>query len=311
MKTILFLILFLPTFLSSQTVLIDEDFTPPTSSGWSTTPSGWMLNNYGAANALSGNWALRLTSWSASSPKYAYFPVTVQPNKNYVITFWTKRICSLTVNVNETANQTTLIESNLSTNPDCSSNWTNWNQWTDVYTSNYTGTVYFQILVNSTYFSTTLYIEDVRIIEMDPTALPIELLYFKGKNVDDYNNLYWSTASEHNNDYFTLEKSYDGYVFHVVDKIDGAGNSTHQLYYEFHDYNLQPLITYYRLKQTDYDGKYEYSEIISIDNRSNNNDKPKLTNIVNTLGQTVNVDYNGLLIYRYSDGSVKKVNNQH
>jgi hypothetical protein len=311
MKTILFLILFLPTLLLSQTTLVDEDFSPPTTSGWSSTPSGWMLNNYGSGNALSGTWALRLTSWSASSPKYVYFPVTVQSNKNYIITFWTKRVCSLTVNVNETANQTTLIQSYSSTNPDCSSNWTNWYQWTDVYSSNYDGTVYFQILVNSTYFSTTLYIEDVKIVEMDPTPLPIELIYFKGKNVNDYNLLFWSTATEINNDYFTIEKSYDGYNFHVIDNIEGAGYSTHQLYYEYHDYNLQPFITYYRLKQTDYDGKKDVSDIISIDNRNDKGDKAKLVNIINILGQTVNADYNGLIIYRYSDGSVMKVNNQH
>jgi len=165
-------------------------------------------------------------------------------------------------------------------------------------------------LANTVYGGpTSIYIDDVTILESPPVSLPIELLYFKGKTAGEYNLLCWSTATEINNDYFTIEKSYDGYVFRVVDHLEGAGYSTHELYYEYHDYHLQPFITYYRLKQTDYDGKYKYADIISIDNRDKS--KPNLIKVVNTMGQIVNSDYNGLIIYVYDDGSTIKVNNQH
>lgn len=309
MKTILIYLLLLPTLLFAQTTLINEQFssTPPT--GWlSTTPSGWATNNYGTGNARSGAYALRLSSASSGNGKYLYIPITVQTGYVYTITLWTKRICSLTINTNETANQTTLLQSNTYTNSNCNSNFSTWYQWSDTYVSTYNGTMYFEILANTVYGGpTSIYIDDVTIVESPPVGLPIELLYFKGKNADEYNLLYWSTATEINNDYFTIEKSYDGYVFRVIDHLEGAGYSTHELYYEYHDYNLQPFITYYRLKQTDYDGKYKYADIISIDNRDKS--KPNLIKVVNTLGQIVNSDYNGLIIYVYDDGSTIKINN--
>jgi hypothetical protein len=304
------LFLFMTFYSMGQTYLVNEQFSSSTPVGWSTTtPSGWSINNYGVGNARSGAYALRLSSASSGNGKYVYIPINVQTGYSYTITFWTKRICSTTINTNETLNQTTLLSTFTQTNSNCNSNWSTWYQWSNTYVSTYTGTMYFQIVANTVYGGpTSIYIDDVNIIETEPTSLPIELLYFRGKNDGETNILYWSTATEINNDYFTIEKSYDGYVFNIIDYIEGAGYSTHQLYYEYHDSNLQPFITYYKLKQTDYDGKYEYSEIISVDSRGK--EKPTLIKIVNTLGQEVTADYNGLVIYIYSDGSVMKTNNQ-
>lgn len=310
MKTILLtFLLFLPTWLFSQTYIVDEQFSSTPPSGWlSTGPSGWATNNYGVGNARSGAYALRLSSASNGNTKYLYIPISVQTGYSYSISIWTKRICSLTFNTNETANQTTLLQSTSYSNSNCNSNWGTWYNWTDIYVATFTGTIYYQILANTVYGGpTSIYIDDVTILESPPVSLPIELLYFKGKNVDDYNLLYWSTATEMNNDYFTIEKSYDGYSFHIIDYLEGAGHSTHELYYEYHDYHLQPFIIYYRLKQTDYDGKYEYSDIISIDNRGKS--KPELIRTINLMGQDVNSDYNGIIIYLYSDGSSIKINN--
>lgn len=73
----------------------------------------------------------------------------------------------------------------------------------------------------------------------------------------------WTTATETNNDFFSIEKSADAINFEVLSIVDGAGNSYKNLHYLFFD--KQPFATtYYRLKQTDYDGKYEYSAIISV-----------------------------------------------
>ena len=137
-------------------------------------------------------------------------------------------------------------------------------------------------------------------------ALPIELLYFNGVAYSRVNNLYWSTASENNNDYFNIEKSSDDEIWEIIDKQKGAGNSSTQLYYSFSDNNVEKIINYYRLKQTDYDGNFKYSDIISIDNRDN--DSKEIYRVVNVLGQEVDLQYyRGLVIIEYSDGSSIKI----
>jgi hypothetical protein len=135
-------------------------------------------------------------------------------------------------------------------------------------------------------------------------VLPIELLYFNGKFNGKYNELKWSTATETNNDYFTIEKSKDGINWNKVIEVDGAGNSTSTLNYTFNDYSFSNTINYYRLKQTDFDGKFKYSNIIAIDNTGSEPIKPiKITNI---LGQEVDEHYSGIKIYFYSDGTCTK-----
>src|SRR5690606_10885203 len=82
---------------------------------------------------------------------------------------------------------------------------------------------------------------------------------------DDGVTLKWVTASEENNDYFTLERSADGVAFTAFEEVDGAGNSTAILRYESVDKSYLPGHTYYRLKQTDFDGKFSYSDIIRVE----------------------------------------------
>jgi hypothetical protein len=101
-------------------------------------------------------------------------------------------------------------------------------------------------------------------IAQAPTPLPIELLEFGGVIEDDINRLYWTTASEINNDYFNLERSRNGFDFEVLATIQGAGNSTSILNYERYDFNPFPGISYYRLKQTDFDGQFMYSQTIAL-----------------------------------------------
>ncbi len=96
----------------------------------------------------------------------------------------------------------------------------------------------------------------------DPSSpLPVELLNFNALMSNRIVNLTWQTASEQNNDFFTVERSADGFDFEPILYKDGAGNSNTLLSYS--DKDLQPLegVSYYRLKQTDFDGAYEYSDI--------------------------------------------------
>lgn len=100
--------------------------------------------------------------------------------------------------------------------------------------------------------------------------LPIELLSFEGEIFDSENHLKWTTTTEINNDYFTIEKSSDGFSFVEIGFIDGAGNSNANLDYQFIDDNVVESTNYYRLKQTDFDGNYTYSNIIVLTNNLSN-----------------------------------------
>ncbi len=75
----------------------------------------------------------------------------------------------------------------------------------------------------------------------------------------------WTTASETNNDYFTVERSVDGIDWKVIGKINGAGNSNLELNYSFQDIRPVNGLSYYRLKQTDFDGQFTYSPIKSVE----------------------------------------------
>ncbi len=96
-------------------------------------------------------------------------------------------------------------------------------------------------------------------------VLPIELMNFiLTKNVG-YVGLNWSTATETNNDYYTVEKTIDGKIFETVAVIDGGGNSTSTINYRYNDVKPYYGISYYRLKQTDYDKSYTYSEMRAVE----------------------------------------------
>ncbi|MEX1002310.1 MAG: T9SS type A sorting domain-containing protein [Crocinitomicaceae bacterium] len=99
--------------------------------------------------------------------------------------------------------------------------------------------------------------------------LPIELLYFTASSDDQRQEvkLYWSTASENNNDYFTVERSADGVNWEKVLEKKGAGNSSQTLTYSEIDRNPFMGMSYYRLKQTDFNGEYEYSPIVQVNRK--------------------------------------------
>lgn len=98
-------------------------------------------------------------------------------------------------------------------------------------------------------------------------ALPVEFLAFDATNIDNqFNELNWSTASEVNNSHFEIEKSEDGIEFNKIGSIEGSGTSLEENHYMFRDSEVTNGISYYRLKQVDFDGKFKYSEIKSVSN---------------------------------------------
>jgi len=96
--------------------------------------------------------------------------------------------------------------------------------------------------------------------------LPINLLSLTATCNSRNVLIKWVTASETNNNYFTIEKSYDGNVFIPISTVDGAGTTTQTTLYSLTDENAfdKGNILYYRLKQTDYDGKSSTSEVVAV-----------------------------------------------
>lgn len=98
------------------------------------------------------------------------------------------------------------------------------------------------------------------------TPLPIQLIEFKAKVKHGLAELNWKTASELNNDFFTIERSTDGENWSLVANVNGAGNSSVVRSYSIVDDAPIQAITYYRLKQTDFDGTVSSPTTISIIN---------------------------------------------
>ncbi|MCX6190194.1 MAG: T9SS type A sorting domain-containing protein, partial [Bacteroidetes bacterium] len=97
--------------------------------------------------------------------------------------------------------------------------------------------------------------------------LPVKLISFTAKAIEKDAILNWSTATERNNDHFELERSNDGVIFTKIGEVNGAGNSTSIVKYAFTDARVADMSSqnvYYRLKQVDFDGSFEYSNLAIV-----------------------------------------------
>jgi hypothetical protein len=102
------------------------------------------------------------------------------------------------------------------------------------------------------------------------SVLPIELTSFEGKNNGNQNQLTWATASETQNNGFDIERSTDGSRFEKIGFVAGNGTTSQTQRYTFNDDKSPNGIAYYRLKQLDYDGRFEYSKIVAIAQKGDN-----------------------------------------
>jgi hypothetical protein len=101
-------------------------------------------------------------------------------------------------------------------------------------------------------------------------TLPVNLLFFEGKLVNDEVQLQWSTAQEFNSDHFDIERSEDGRQFSTIAKLPAKGNSNTTSQYNYTDAASFNSVMYYRLKQVDLDGKTNFSGIVAISKKSVN-----------------------------------------
>lgn len=98
------------------------------------------------------------------------------------------------------------------------------------------------------------------------SPLPVKLVSFEAKpnKLTGAVETKWVTALEIDNDYYTVERSDDGVNFNEIGRVDGAGNYTGTLNYRFNDVKPLQGVSYYRLKQTDFDGAYTYSHTVAV-----------------------------------------------
>jgi Secretion system C-terminal sorting domain len=101
--------------------------------------------------------------------------------------------------------------------------------------------------------------------------LSINLSSFTATRTNGLVELSWVTMSESNNDYFIVERSYDGEIWSVVDYVDGSGNSSSPKLYNLEDRNTKNAKVYYRIKQFDFDGKSTTSSSIVVSDYLENN----------------------------------------
>jgi hypothetical protein len=99
--------------------------------------------------------------------------------------------------------------------------------------------------------------------------LSVELLSFEATAGDDHVNLNWATASETSNAYFTIEKSIDQIHYEEVSRMEGGGTTQLSNHYSSIDPNPYEGVSYYRLKQTDTNGEFDYSNTKAVEFHSN------------------------------------------
>jgi Pregnancy-associated plasma protein-A/Secretion system C-terminal sorting domain len=122
--------------------------------------------------------------------------------------------------------------------------------------------------------------------------VPVELMSFEGKTQGRVNHLFWTTASEINNAYFDVERSFDGQNFQKIGQIKGFGTSAERRDYAFDDLSFNGITAYYRLNQVDFDGKSTLSNTISLQNGKTNRVKI-FPNPVGSEGVLVQVENEG------------------
>jgi hypothetical protein len=95
--------------------------------------------------------------------------------------------------------------------------------------------------------------------------VPVELTLFSGSYVDGSVQLEWKTATETNNYGFEIQKRYENTSFEKIGFVPGNGSTTNSMHYSFSDDDLLSGRIYYRLKQVDFNGDYEFSDVVLVE----------------------------------------------
>jgi len=132
------------------------------------------------------------------------------------------------------------------------------------------------------------------------TPLPVTLVSFSATTENGVTQLNWTTASEINNAYFTIEGSADGVNFISLFNRDGSGNSEKRINYVAYDERPLPGTSYYRLKQTDFNGAAQTFNMVAVQNLV-------LTDFVISSVSPTNFTDNITLYYKMSENAIVKL----
>lgn len=134
------------------------------------------------------------------------------------------------------------------------------------YDGNFYGTGYFRLAADfgdSTLTSAGL--DDMFLTKITPVIVPVELVSFTiSVNNNNIVSLNWKTATELNNSGFEIQRSIDGVTYNRIGFVNGSGTTTQANSYSFIDNSPSNSKNYYRLKQIDFDGTFEYSQIVEV-----------------------------------------------
>ncbi|MCW3126480.1 MAG: hypothetical protein JWO03_2138 [Bacteroidetes bacterium] len=137
-------------------------------------------------------------------------------------------------------------------------------------------------------------------------TLPVQLLSFTGEKYNETTKLDWSTASEINNDHFDIERSTDGSNWEKIGEVKGNGNTNERIDYSMVDENPVTGANYYRLKQVDFDGKFEYSNIVVVDFGTEQN-HAAVTTVMNIYPNPLNSGKGLNVSLKGSDDNIKQI----
>jgi hypothetical protein len=137
------------------------------------------------------------------------------------------------------------------------------NYWTDVIFTQNTNSFNLQSVTDATGCTTSGSLQTLNVTSIDCSTLPVTLLNLSASPSGRKVTLRWSTSTEINNRGFDIERSDDGAIWKKINFVAGVGNSTMTTNYTYGDDNLEARKYYYRLNQTDFDGRSKYSVIVS------------------------------------------------
>lgn len=116
-------------------------------------------------------------------------------------------------------------------------------------------------------------------VNIGSSPLPVELLSFTADRKSGIVQLNWSTESEINNDYFSIERSGNGESWNLIGKVKGKGNSSNSQQYSLIDRDPLKEVSYYRLSQTDYDGTSQGFRVLRLNPDRSFSQKGNILNV--------------------------------
>lgn len=233
--------------------------------------SGLGLTGYTAGpnpNPDKAQWA---DNWSAGGyDANDYFGFTLTPLVGYTLVIdsitFRKRISSTGPRTQQFRSSANFYSSSLWISPaDALTSWRKYSV-TNPFPSSASAMTLRLYGYGSTGTTGTLRIDSLKVYGhlQDIYNLPVELLSFRGNAKEDHVALSWETATEHDNAFFTIERSIDFIAWQEVGIVPGAGHSLEDQEYGLADFHPEKGKNYYRLSQTDIDGTHEVLGTIAV-----------------------------------------------